>query len=555
MKKIIFAAVVVALFANVSFSASFDKPHSRKNAKLIECSLTKKDLHNTCTYQALSSMQDAISVCQLCSLIQDISDGEEDGWSTASSFALSAMVFIPATFLIEKLIGTLTLKLAEGRIITNKEILGLILFFEERLRVPALLFVTDAVCDLIQIPTAMAASINADFSMTASNATSSSMYDPREFQICSSTCAPDFVTSSHYPSYEIAANLMFINPTIRLPEHGLYFLGKGTPEEQLADFNATIVQPIVEMAHDVDVGLVVFWLDHKMMADEVFLRSRETMCRLLNDMHVDVSKILLRTIRDIPEVASAPDIFTENKLVYWRCDIARMLAALFTIEQMGAKISLYKDLDMRLKAIRALLSSGVLSNLYKHGIVFAGNGKGYVINGLFIVSRDSGLREHIVERSVDWIRQGYVTNADEDFVYAMTYVWWASQFGLTKADMVLEALKNNWQKNFSLIAKLNVDKYGKFFDVVDVVEKSKSFFDDNMDFRAMFAVGTSLIGCSEGLAACKMIEQLDDHELETIISCEVAQDFCDNVKKHWLLFLPRLENLENLYLSAQRRTY
>lgn len=543
MNKTNLVFIAALFFAKITMCSDVDA-FSNCDQKLIVCTVTKEDLQNTYAYQTLSCAQTAISICEICRVMGEIYNGEEEGFISASSFALSAMVFFPVSYLIERLIGTITLKLAQGRVITNREILGLLLYFEERLRVPVFLFAADVAGSLVQLPTAQAAPLIPNFR----NATTS--FDPCEFQVCQSACVTNF-SKAKCPSYELAVNLMFINPTPRTPEHGMFFLGAGTPEEQLAEFNTTIVQPIVEVAHAMTkkTEVVIFWIDHNMMTPNVFEQSRNVMCQLLTESHVDAEKVLLRTIRDIPEIAAAPDIFSSDKLIYWLCDLGRLLAALLAIEQMGVKNSLYKDLDMKIGVPSNLLTRETLKNLDKFGVAFASNGRGHVINGLFIVRRDTGLRTHIVERSMEWIRNGYVTNSDESFVYGCTYLWWAAQFGLSKADMsTIDELKHNWStsKLLKLLKEFDIDKYGKFFRLIDPQKELEMLDEYNSNIASKFLIEVNLMGCLEAIEACSNPKSLE---------CLLGAMFCHDLMAFWSYFMPRLENTDGLYLSAARRDY
>lgn len=530
---------VAIFFGNIAISGDLDETHINYSKNTVPCSVSREDLQNTASYQALSCVQRTLSICQIGKIINDFCDNEGDWLDNSTGLLCTCLVFLPINHLIERVLGTITMRLARGRVINNPEILGLILFFEERMRVSVLVFATEVAGSLLEMPLVEAAPLAPVHIFPESFNGTVPVTDPHEFQFCNPECSADLARNNNY---DIAVNLVFINPRFHTTKDGWYFIGSGSPKNQLADFNTTIVQPIVEVAHQNPYAAIIFWLDEKMMSAEVFMRSQQLSCQLLRKFNVDISRVFLRSIRELPEVKAAPEVFSSEIPVYWRCDIARILAALFAAEEMGVKNSFYQDLDMRIGASKALLTEETLSDLEKFGIIFADNGLGHILNGLFVLRKDVGLRTQIVERAIDWIKNNYVDKNSEGFVYECTYLWWAFQFCLNKSDMkIVDELKNNWsvRNMLLLLNRVNLDKYNRFFDVVDVQKQAKKLPKDKV-LNEFFG---------EDLKQCA------DYSSRHDLSQRAVNSACVSLMIGWHFFLPMLTDSSQVVVNAPRREY
>jgi hypothetical protein len=552
----------------LSIATSLPSLACNSEGNLVHCSLSKEDLKSTYSYQTLTCLKCACDVFEFTRLLKNIYQDDEGARMQGLSLCLSALLFFPTKYALDKLVGTLTLKLARGRVIENRELLGFIFYFEEQLRVPIFWFAAKSLSDAVQFPTAMAAAINVEDKFMVGNHTlpSRAALEACQFHLCQEHCLNQAARLGDNrltcPQYNVLVNLVFINPSVRTHRHGAYMVGNGTtPSEQLESLKEIVGNSLIQYAQQDGVDATLLWYNDKMLEEGIFEQTRKALCHLLLDSNVDVDNVLMRTLQDIPEIEAAPDIFSANQPIYPQVDLARLLAALFTVETMGVKKAFYSDLDARLKSLSALLSEDVNEQLDRFGLVFCTNARGLIINGMFVLTRDQGIREYIINYAMDWIRQGLVKGEDEAFVYIASFLWWAHQFGLTSEDFeIFEELKNDWS-SISLMHGLrfvDIDKHKRFFDVVDL-NKAIVNLANRIEQDIPKGLPNKIFACLEGLKFCNIANALGaamDDEIKEL-TCSLGIGMCDAVKQNWMSFIPRLENWHEagLKLSHPRRNY
>ena len=97
-------------------------------------------------------------------------------------------------------------------------------------------------------------------------------------------------------------------------------------------------------------------------------------------------RIALRDVRDLPEVSRNPIAFSNKTPVFYRVDLARMIAAFNLLSDQRERHFVYGDIDMSPISESELFDSETTDNLNKFGFVFtraAGNGLKFE-NGFFI---------------------------------------------------------------------------------------------------------------------------------------------------------------------------
>ncbi len=431
----------------------------------IHCQLTKQDLQTTYSYTALSCAQGAFSVTSLCELLNQIKI-DDGSYLTVLNAACTTLAFsaafVPVSYLMEKVVGSLTLRLARGQTITNKELLGFILYFEEYFKRRIIIFGLGAMDELTTLPGALAHEIDTGLihDMSSRNATVSEPIPPFALEECAdSVCQEECIQRVLKQGVDqlvcvaphITVNTIFIPPKGRTIEDGEYMVGG---PQGLFQFIYTIGEPIGDFAKQPEVSRVIFWHDDHRVSPEVTQNSRNALCKYLQGRTLPTDKVAFISIWKIPDVAnSPPQVYSETTPIYWLVDLLRWPAALYSLEQEGADIAFYSDLDGKVD-IKMLLTPDVIKTLDRFGVAFY-PGLLTVFNGLFAINRDAGFRKYMTDIALERVMEGNPKSEDA-LIYSLVHLWWVAQLGCEE----LETLKQEWRD-------------GNLIDAIDTLDFSR----------------------------------------------------------------------------------
>jgi hypothetical protein len=106
--------------------------------------------------------------------------------------------------------------------------------------------------------------------------------------------------------------------------------------------------------------------------------------------HPDAAPITVTDIRVLNHIKNNPEIFSEKVPVYFRTDLARVIAALESVKQPTSPYFVYADLDMPSLSQKELFDDTTIERLKNQGVVMAHRDNGYGFeNGFFIMSSDN----------------------------------------------------------------------------------------------------------------------------------------------------------------------
>lgn len=155
------------------------------------------------------------------------------------------------------------------------------------------------------------------------------------------------------------------------------FIHPGLNDEELF---VHFFQPIFELAMMNPQGVINLWFDS---ATTTTIAVQNTV-ELINNLHPELSNIMLRDIRQLPYIQMHPDIFSKRTTTHFQEKLLQIVAALFDIStgktlycMHGDVIDLieYKDLfNLKTLCAEELFDEASLKDLQKFGITSINNG-------------------------------------------------------------------------------------------------------------------------------------------------------------------------------------
>jgi hypothetical protein len=118
-------------------------------------------------------------------------------------------------------------------------------------------------------------------------------------------------------------------------------------------------------------SVVNLWFDSALTPERA-VNNTLTLIKEHKSTHPEWAQIKLRDIREIPTVATNPDIFSDKTAVYFRSDLLRPIIALHVLSNDEANYFVYSDLDIRAPlSQKQLFDNQTLQTLQPYGIVLA----------------------------------------------------------------------------------------------------------------------------------------------------------------------------------------
>ncbi len=223
-----------------------------------------------------------------------------------------------------------------------------------------------------------------------------------------------FATGLSYAQPLYSVNLFWVNHDLRDEQQYIY------PNNDVAIVNNKLISPVVKWAElgNKDDSVVNLWFDSLYTP----VQAIENTKLLLDEaMHGKVSApIFLRDIRDLPEVQSNAFAFSNQAPVYFRADLARVVASIYDIEKKNVKFWVYADLDVTPLTAAELFDIETLAKLDKYNIVMTDGGcnSGNFENSFFIIKEgnanfDKAMQTMLVDLNI--IRMKNLFNDPENF--------------------------------------------------------------------------------------------------------------------------------------------
>lgn len=132
---------------------------------------------------------------------------------------------------------------------------------------------------------------------------------------------------------------------------------------------------------------VVLWYDSQLTPHAAVEKTRRIIARdsLLLGLFKKKAPVLLKDVRELPEVKENPEAFSEKSPIYFRVDLLRAIAA-YNVAKKEGKTFVYSDVDMTALKEEELFDASTLNDLRRYGMVMA-NARGIPYeNGFQIVS-------------------------------------------------------------------------------------------------------------------------------------------------------------------------
>jgi hypothetical protein len=348
--------------------------------------------------------------------------------------------------------------------------------------------------------------------------------------ICPEDCKKNKLDEKDPPEAETTVvNQVFVNKKIRKKKDGPYFLGTGdTDKEQERDFEKVIIEPIVEYSSKKGIDAYLFWLAFDLVEPEQVESSRNHICKIVKEKKVRWEHIFYLDLERIEEIISNPEVFNEGVPVYWRADLARLLATLYSVEVFGADFGFYIDFDMRIISLQSVLTPEVREKIDRFAWVSMYNFLRIgPINGLFVISRDEGIRKYVINDVIALIKRGAVAFDEEELVYLGFMTWWASFFD---KDMRSEHLEKWSMAQQAERASSHQIDSARFFEVVDLVKE------------------LSLLNPSDEAMMPDMVKAMR--------KCVHDKQDCQAIVDRWYSFVPMFSHMGNNVQSTNvRRAY
>ncbi len=177
-------------------------------------------------------------------------------------------------------------------------------------------------------------------------------------------------------------NLMWLN---RKLERNQQFIHPAANEELLRE---KLLDPVIQWAINTQGGTVNLWFDSFLTPPEAVQRTRLIIDQLIEQQAYS-APILLRDIRNLPEVQQNSEVFSAQTPVYFRVDLVRAIIEVNSIRTKETEAAVAADVDMQPLTCDQLFDSETIGNLEKNGIVMARNKRLGFENGFQIVSQNN----------------------------------------------------------------------------------------------------------------------------------------------------------------------
>lgn len=187
-----------------------------------------------------------------------------------------------------------------------------------------------------------------------------------------------FATSVNAADY--AVNILWINARFDSSQKFLY------PAPDEATLRDRFLRHVFEWADKTShSGEVILWYDGVLTSGDA-LKNTMSIVESERLTHADWAPVYFKDIRDLPEVAGAPDVFSEQIPIYFRVDLLRLVTALSVEKKDKGYSFVYADLDMVPLSHDELFDEETNDNLREFGIVMARGGSWTFENGFQIIS-------------------------------------------------------------------------------------------------------------------------------------------------------------------------
>lgn len=189
------------------------------------------------------------------------------------------------------------------------------------------------------------------------------------------------------PQYTI--NLMWINRSLQ--ENQKYIF----PAKDEDDLKEKYLTPILNWSKLHPDNTVQVWFDSSFTTQKAPLDT-------LNKIKEHTTKaIVLKDVRDIPEVKNNAKVFSNKTPVYFRADLLRVMAAVHTLSTHKADHFVYADFDVKPLSKQELFDKTTLQQLKEFGFVMAKDECSGFENSFQITSKHSNLINAIKRTLID----------------------------------------------------------------------------------------------------------------------------------------------------------
>lgn len=187
--------------------------------------------------------------------------------------------------------------------------------------------------------------------------------------------------SAPTPYYSI--NFMWINRYLKDTQQFI------APADNEKEARAGFLKPVFEWAHANPKALVILWYSSQTTPPEAIKKTQEIIAQE-NRKHRKRIPIQLQDVRTLDYVKQNPEVFSDKTPVYFRADLARVIATVETLEKSYLKYFVYNDLDVQdVMNEKELFDTQTQQYLDEFGIVMRDREISDFENQFHIVARDN----------------------------------------------------------------------------------------------------------------------------------------------------------------------
>jgi len=218
---------------------------------------------------------------------------------------------------------------------------------------------------------------------------------------------------SNSPEYTV--NLMWINKTLTPNQRHIF------PEKNHfgQDIQESHMQHIITWAEMNPESTIHLWYDSAHTTNEACLHTAAEIKKRTDRV------IILKDVREIPDVQKHARVFSDQTPVYFRADLLRLMACMHTLSTQKEESFVYADLDVTPMPKNELFDPETVQNLKDHGIILARYNKNSMENSFQITSKQNAnamlaIQRFLIERNIQNaeknLRNGHIINPEEVFL-------------------------------------------------------------------------------------------------------------------------------------------
>lgn len=213
-----------------------------------------------------------------------------------------------------------------------------------------------------------------------------------------------------YKQPEYSINLMWINKKLNPVQADIHPIDK----------DEEVKKHLSEWAKGNPKSEVCYWYDSAMTSPEAVKHTKEYIDT--QNKKKSGASIQLKDIRSVPAVSKNTDVFSDKVPVYFRADLARVVAGMHTVKK-TKKPFVYADVDVTPMKEEELFDSQTKRYLDQYGIVMDANGSDTFENSFYILGNNSEfnktMKKALVKPSVAYARAHFNAkdNINPQFVY------------------------------------------------------------------------------------------------------------------------------------------